>query len=268
MLMTTLVAIGDFDPPYFAYYEDAAVAGTAKAHKLLEEAIEIDGPFDGIVGFSQGAGLALSYLLHHRITNPEAPPPFKFALFFSTSFVLSPDPAYKEKEIMAVLRNFTPEDVKTFLEIAVNPSSRQKDIENGTFMKNLDQEERDLFKELGWQACSLFQTRTQLQITDKFDFFEKLKTLELPPEAFPRFFNTIYTTQRLDIPTVHCFGRNDLDCNKRLALIGRELCAGGNVVTLEHTGRHELPMRKEDVTAVANAVEKAFFIGQQQVVVV
>lgn len=259
---------GNFDPPYFAYYEDAAFASTAKAHKLVEEAIEIDGPFDGIVGFSQGAGLALSYLIHQHVVHPNEPSKFKFGLFFSTSFVLSPDPMYKDDEVMNILGKFTQDDIKVFHEVVFNPASRQTDIENGAFMQKLDQTGRDLFKELGWEACSVFQTRNQLHIEDKVDFIEKLKTHELPPEAFPRFFNPVYTTQRLSIPTVHCLGRNDSDCLRRLAFIGRDLCSDGKSFTLEHAGRHELPMKRDDATAVANAVEKAFYIGQQQAVLV
>lgn len=251
-----------------AYYEDAAFSGTAKAHKLVEEAIEVDGPFDGIVGFSQGAGLAISYLLHQRITKPNEPSAFKFGLFFSTSFVLSPDPTYKQDEVMGIFESLSKDDIKSFHELVFNPTSQQKDFENAPFTGKLDQAQRDLFKEIGWAACSVFQTRNQLHITDKVDFIERLKVHDLPPDAFPRFFHPVYTAQRLSIPTVHCWGRNDSDPLRRLAFIGRDLCSDGKAIAVEHSGRHELPIRREDVTAVANAVEKAFYIGQQQAIMV
>lgn len=262
------VFTGDFDPPYWAYYEDATSAGVAKAHQLIDEAIETDGPFDGIVGFSQGSGLAISYLLHHQMMHPNEPPKFKFGLFYCTSFVLSPNPKYKQEEVMDILNNLTEEDLRNFHTLIFNPVTQQKDLENAEFMKKLGPSQRSLFKELGWTACCTFHTRMQLHINDKVDFIDKLKSHEIAPELFPRFFHPVYTSERLRIPTVHVWGRADSDPLKRLAILGKELCSAGNVFSVEHPGRHELPLRREDAAAAANAIEKAFYIGQQQAVLV
>lgn len=169
---------------------------------------------------------------------------------------------------MAIFKTLTDEDIKSFHELVFDPATQQKDLEKAYFMDKLAPAQRALFAELGFEACSVFHTRMQLGIQDKVEFIEKLQSHELPRDLFPRFFNPVYTTERLSIPTVHVWGRNDSEPLKRLASIGRELCSDGKVFTVEHSGRHELPLKRHDAMAAANAIEKAFYIGQQQAVMV
>ncbi|ORX96599.1 serine hydrolase FSH [Clohesyomyces aquaticus] len=262
------VFTGNFDPPYWAYYKDPAFDSIAQAHELIEEAIEVEGPFDGILGFSQGAALAMSYLLHQRITRPDEPSKFKFGVFFSTGFIVSPECNYKENEIMAILNRLTDDDTRTFYEIILDPAHRQHDITNASFMEKLSHPGREIFSELAWEAGCVCKSRVQLQINDTVDWVERLKVHDLPREAFPRFFNPIYTHERLSIPTVHCWGHNDSASLKRLSLVGRELCADGRAFFVEHSGHHELPVTLQDAKAVADAIEKAFYLGRQQNVIV
>jgi predicted esterase len=57
------------------------------AIEFLYSYLEDEGPFDGILGFSQGATLACGLLLYHASQNPQAPAQalFKFAVFFSAA---------------------------------------------------------------------------------------------------------------------------------------------------------------------------------------
>src|SRR5882757_5949624 len=53
--------------------------------QLLQLAIE-DGPYDGILGYSQGATLAAQTIIRHNLEHPEAAiqdMPFRFAIFFN-----------------------------------------------------------------------------------------------------------------------------------------------------------------------------------------
>lgn len=52
-----------------------------EAHKWLKEKLEKDGPYDGVMMFSQGCALVASYLLYHATETPGAPLPFKAAIF-------------------------------------------------------------------------------------------------------------------------------------------------------------------------------------------
>lgn len=55
------------------------------AHYISEE-----GPFDGVLGFSQGAILAATYLIQFRLDYPSIPLPFKCAIFFSGGIPVDP----------------------------------------------------------------------------------------------------------------------------------------------------------------------------------
>lgn len=56
---------------------------------MLYSVIEEEGPFDGILGFSHGATLALQFLLQHANKNPLEP---DFTLFKCALFLAGPPP--------------------------------------------------------------------------------------------------------------------------------------------------------------------------------
>jgi pimeloyl-ACP methyl ester carboxylesterase len=57
------------------------------AMEFIAEVVKEEGPFNGILGFSQGANVAFYYLLHQLRTRPFDPPfvPFACAIFLSAS---------------------------------------------------------------------------------------------------------------------------------------------------------------------------------------
>jgi len=60
-----------------AYYDGYEADHVAAAHELLQTTIQAEEiPFDGVVGYSQGASLAISYLIQQQIEHPNRPPPF------------------------------------------------------------------------------------------------------------------------------------------------------------------------------------------------
>jgi predicted esterase len=65
-----------------------------ECYEYLLDIIDEDGPFDGVVGFSQGAAAAATALLHSQSLDSTAPPLFKFAIFFcATSALDAADPS-------------------------------------------------------------------------------------------------------------------------------------------------------------------------------
>ncbi|KAI1454903.1 serine hydrolase FSH [Annulohypoxylon moriforme] len=75
---------------YKAWYDPCLGAPThRKAIELLSEIIDEEGPFDGCIGFSQGAALLASFLLAHQSLNRFSPPPFRLAIFICGSSALS-----------------------------------------------------------------------------------------------------------------------------------------------------------------------------------
>ncbi len=59
------------------------------AYDFLYGVIRDRGPFDGVIGFSQGAVMSVALMLHHAATHPDAPPDdlFKFVVLFSCPYL-------------------------------------------------------------------------------------------------------------------------------------------------------------------------------------
>jgi hypothetical protein len=74
---------GLFEPP-FACWFTYDCESIAQAHELILSAVEDDGPFDGVIGFSQGAAIAASVIIHHAETHPLEP---QYSLFKCAIFV-------------------------------------------------------------------------------------------------------------------------------------------------------------------------------------
>lgn len=80
-----------FEGPYYSYHnwprrlendgeDERSVQG---AYDLLDDIIDTEGPFEGILGFSHGATLAFAFLSQHARKWPYQPMPVRCALFFS-----------------------------------------------------------------------------------------------------------------------------------------------------------------------------------------
>lgn len=73
-----------FPGPYYSYYVLPTPDEVQNAFDMIDEMIEEEGPFDAVIGFSQGSALASSYILHDlRSAQPRNP--FKCAIFFNAT---------------------------------------------------------------------------------------------------------------------------------------------------------------------------------------
>ncbi|KAL6717428.1 hypothetical protein ACLMJK_005343 [Lecanora helva] len=103
---------GLYEGPYYGYFrcdysltndgpdslEEARKSGElgtsiTEAYQLLYETLEEEGPFDGVIGFSHGATLAVAFLLHHATVKPLDLP---FALFRCAVLIASPPPSSED----------------------------------------------------------------------------------------------------------------------------------------------------------------------------
>lgn len=74
------------------FYPSAQPAFVEAAQSYIHEIIEEEGPFDGVIGFSQGAALAASLILEHQKSYPNAINSlFKFAIFAGASLPFNKD---------------------------------------------------------------------------------------------------------------------------------------------------------------------------------
>ena len=68
---------------YFAYYDPTSVTSILQAVEDLSAYVATEGPFDGVMGFSQGAALAAMLL-----ARDSSPVPFSFAIFLCAGLPL------------------------------------------------------------------------------------------------------------------------------------------------------------------------------------
>ncbi|OCK77071.1 hypothetical protein K432DRAFT_359288 [Lepidopterella palustris CBS 459.81] len=74
------------DSDFFEYFDLLDPHNVLETEQQLLQLVEEDGPFDGVLGYSQGAVLAAQALIRFAADNPHATAeeyPFRFAIFFN-----------------------------------------------------------------------------------------------------------------------------------------------------------------------------------------
>lgn len=72
------------DGPFYNHYPrdpELPRAHLGEAFEHTYQFIAAEGPFDVVMGFSQGAALAAALIVHHKKTQPDAAPLFRAAVF-------------------------------------------------------------------------------------------------------------------------------------------------------------------------------------------
>jgi hypothetical protein len=81
-----------YSGPFYRHWDETE--GTVvQACEYLLDIIEDEGPFDGVIGFSQGAAAAASLILYHQRQHVTEPPLFQLAIFFCATRPLDADGA-------------------------------------------------------------------------------------------------------------------------------------------------------------------------------
>ncbi|MCJ1250984.1 hypothetical protein MMC30_008214 [Trapelia coarctata] len=75
---------------YYQYYDPRSASSMSLAISQLAAYVLEEGPSDGVLGYSQGAVLAATYLIQFSQQHPSSPLPFKCAIFFSGGRPLDP----------------------------------------------------------------------------------------------------------------------------------------------------------------------------------
>ena len=75
----------------YAYFDPSNLTSILKAVEDLKDYIGADGPFDGVIGYSQGAALAATLLIQDKADHPsQLHPLFKCAIFLSGGVPFDP----------------------------------------------------------------------------------------------------------------------------------------------------------------------------------
>ena len=78
---------GIVDGPFYNHYTRGTSPGSTvlEAFDHTKQFIAEEGPFDAVIGFSQGAALAAALLIHQSKTYPDEPPLFRAAVFICSA---------------------------------------------------------------------------------------------------------------------------------------------------------------------------------------
>lgn len=222
--------------PFYSYTTGYSPMEIRDALDDLDDFIHDNGPFDGVIGFSQGASMAASYLLHHHARQPNQRPPFAFAVFLSSVAAFSPDENHSLPIVQRLLRQLYP---------AV------RDFPEG-ICKKLPQADAVFAKYL---ATTFKVARKIGAVLPGYDiaFFKPGGD----PREVPRVVHPSLTTGRIAIPTVHFTGKTDHPAMVEQARVVCALCDQSVARVHQHAGGHGAPSRKGDVEMLAESMEWA-----------
>ncbi|KAI5194187.1 hypothetical protein E4T38_09680 [Aureobasidium subglaciale] len=215
--------------PFFSFYTSSTTRSLGASHAWLLDLIERQGPYDGVIGFSQGCALVGSLLLRvqrvhadqalHKSSWPEAL--FKFAIFICGGLPLS----FLEQQGYNVS-----EEAKILDEQSAQALTRQASwsafLEKGTARwKNDNTDEKVTFDRNSCVVSSVGQLLVSTTISG-------LDCDQMVPEHL------------IQIPTVHIYGARDPRMLASLQLA--RFCRSDRRKVYGHSGGHDLPKNKEE----------------------
>ncbi|KAJ5591976.1 uncharacterized protein N7459_002345 [Penicillium hispanicum] len=226
-----------FPGPYFCYSSDFDPVSMRATHALVDREINTNGPFDGVFGFSTGAGVLVAYLLERLAAYPDQPLPVKFAVFCSPPPPISTDPVYYDSLIGCLSANdkkrlYSAEDEQ----LAQLPAPTRSMIT--VVVKVLD--------------CMAPITRRP-----------RKAFLDRAPMPVPCIIHPAFFKARLPIPTLHVRATKDDPAMKEGAVLIESLCLPELRRTVEHSAIHNLPRKKGEVQELVSAMEWAVAQSQQ-----
>lgn len=204
----------------------------AQAIDYLEDLLDVEGPFDGIFGFSQGAALTLSYFYRNQETTN--PLPVKFACLFSTAMPCSPNIDMGDSIISKLQA----------LEYDITDLARC----NG---KDLTIEEHE------------FVDMLQQTIVDAATHNSLLPRIDMnvyrygEREVIPRVMYPSLLARKIQVPTIHVWGQNDSKYMVKMAEVALSICDESLTKTVLHAGLHDIPKRQTEIKAVLRTIDWA-----------
>ena len=258
----------------------------AEAHTFLRSVIEEDGPYDGIIGFSQGASLAASLLLcyeHQRaeVTDrSEVETPFKVAIFFNSVMLFSPS-AEIGSDITAQIRQqeekymgFLTGDTQT-QGISTASSSRSETRssspvpETATAVADTAGSSEIKWRMPQWSSSTTSLTSLssdsssseepsrEVKIARKMSVATESIRLLKTPTVFG--FPPVTFNHRISIPTMHVIGQDDDFAEHSRTLV--DLCLEEKAEVLVVDGGHDLPRSKLALQRCAQLFDMVTMMG-------
>ncbi|KAI1811936.1 inducible nitrate reductase 2 [Poronia punctata] len=223
--------------PFYSYTTGYTPREMREAFEDIDAAIEDYGPFSGVIGFSQGAALAAAYLLDWQRVQQDEPPPFEFAVFFSSVAAFSGVDAVGRGTVNGLLTNTDKlNDIKSF------PHHHPH---------HLDETEKVFVDYLALTFLVAKKIGAVLP-EDDIGFFRHEKA-----DMVPRILHPALHKLRLKLPTVHVLGAGDLPAMTEQSKLVHGLCDESSARLIRHNGGHGIPSRRPEAVAVAKQIEWA-----------
>ncbi|CZT24639.1 uncharacterized protein RCC_10364 [Ramularia collo-cygni] len=222
--------------PFFSHTVGYEPQQILEACQHLEEVIEESGPFDGALGFSQGAALIVSLMHLWQCNGKESP--FAFALFFSSSTPC----AARDDACTALISRLR---------------SKSLDHSHEGSLKLRESDSLTAEEQIYWSLLcdTVFPARRNNFLHPPFDL--DAYTDPQHPRDAPLTMHPALHDWRIRIPTVHCIGSRDAPSMQGMSRSAYEMCAGDVSKLLYHGGGHQPPQKQAEAAAAAAATEWA-----------
>ncbi|KAL8726822.1 MAG: hypothetical protein Q9181_005913 [Wetmoreana brouardii] len=208
-----------YPPPYYSFWNTLAVADVRKSNSWLRDLLERDGPYDGVMCFSQGCSLIASFCLYHQAETPNLPLPFKVAVFICGGVPL-----------------------QVLEDVGINVSQEAWDMNTKSSQALAEQASSDAILKSGLNRwINVNGTTTPSDMRPDLKNVFGLNFEDMPKHL------------RIKIPTVHIYGNKDPRCPASLQLV--QFSDPTLRKTYDHGGGHDVP-RKTDVSeSIARLIE-------------
>ncbi|KAH8701451.1 serine hydrolase FSH [Phaeosphaeriaceae sp. PMI808] len=239
-------AVPDWEPgPFQSYATGFSPQEMHEALQRIDNFVRENGPFDGVLGFSLGSAMAISYILEHQRRNPDTQPPFYFAVLFSPIFVASADDHCYEDLVNCILDD--------------DHANFRSEFPNGDFTSLLASKEERIFSEYLEIVLSMHTSVGNILPNTRLDFL----SFEAQAGNVPRLLHPEIYKERIRIPTVHVSGEKDVYAMAKQTRVAEGLYTSSLLQTYRHNGGHDIPFKRSDVQAIISMIHVAAENGRQ-----
>lgn len=211
----------------------------------IEIFIKRKGPFDGVLGFSLGSAMAISYILDQQRKNPDGQPPFGFGLFFSPIFIASSDDHCYEALVDRILDD--------------DHSDFRAEFPDGDFSSLLQSEDERVFTEYLKVVLSMHSSVGNILPNTRLDFL----SFEAQAGHVPRLLHPRIYKDRVRMPTVYVSGEKDVYAMAEQSRVAQGLFTPSLTQPYRHDGGHDIPYKRSEVSTIISMTKKAAENGRQ-----
>ncbi|KEQ59238.1 uncharacterized protein M437DRAFT_69269 [Aureobasidium melanogenum CBS 110374] len=208
-----------FAGPFYSFYPSASIDNLRSVHTWLLKVLEKQGPYDGVLAFSQGCALAATLMLEIQAASKAQP--FKFAVLICGGVPLSylAGKGYKVEE-----------EAKQYDEQARLALSSQASLD--ALLQNGSQRWTQNFTPLSHHHSNSQQSP--------------------PAIIFGLDIAQVADVHKIPIPTVHIYGNRDPRMGSALQLAG--MCRPDKTRIACHSGGHDIPRTSEVSDMIARLI--------------